>query len=307
MKKVLILLGLVLFLNSCTSNNPIRSGPGWYNYYGFKNHKCHPTENKIFHAVAAGYTLGRCEWGESNKSQKEANMIALDNCNKRVLDKKRYKSYVTQTGYQKEGNCILVEEGNKDVLHKNMKAHNDILRAKGIKDEDLIMDDYGNSNWEKRNKTISTTTSTTTSLTNTINTEEKKIKTCENYGFIKGTEEFGKCIFNLMELELEYTRLEQEQAQSNQSFELLDEQTKLLEKEKKLQRDLEISRRMIELGNILGTPNTSGTINKAQEICFKTSESISGLNKICNYNCPASGGYAMTIRSHQVCSPSTTK
>lgn len=35
-----------------------------------------------------------------------------------------------------------------------------------------------------------------------------------------------------MELELEYTRLEQEQSQSNQSFQLLDEQTKLLEKEK---------------------------------------------------------------------------
>ena len=64
---------------------------------------------------------------------------------------------------------------------------------------------------------------------------------------------------------------------------------------------------MIELGNILGTINSGGTINNSKELCVKASESISGTNKICQYRCPASRGYAMTINSHQICRPSITR
>jgi len=128
-------------------------------------------------------------------------------------------------------------------------------------------------------------------------------KQCITMGF-QDAPELPSCI---LKLKLAQDKAKQEIANNQAIQKGIDEQNAILDKQAKLKRDLEISRKMIELGNILGTPNTSGTINKAQEICFKTSESISGLNKICNYNCPASGGYAMTIRSHQVCSPSTNK
>lgn len=34
--------------------------------------------------------------------------------------------------------------------------------------------------------------------------------------------------------------------------------------------------------------------------CFKTGEQISGMNKICYYDCLGSG-YAITIKSHELC------
>ena len=47
------------------------------------------------------------------------------------------------------------------------------------------------------------------------------METCEAYNFEKGSEAFGQCIFKLMELELEYAKLENEtmrlQAQAEQA------------------------------------------------------------------------------------------
>ena len=44
-----------------------------------------------------------------------------------------------------------------------------------------------------------------------VDAQQKKIETCETYGFKKGSEPFGQCIFKLMELDLEYAKLENEQ------------------------------------------------------------------------------------------------
>ena len=44
----------------------------------------------------------------------------------------------------------------------------------------------------------------------TIDDQQKKMETCEAYGFEKGSEPFGQCIFKLMELDLEYAKLENE-------------------------------------------------------------------------------------------------
>jgi hypothetical protein len=44
-----------------------------------------------------------------------------------------------------------------------------------------------------------------------VDAQQKKIETCETYGFEKGSEPFGQCIFKLMELDLEYAKLENEQ------------------------------------------------------------------------------------------------
>lgn len=44
-----------------------------------------------------------------------------------------------------------------------------------------------------------------------VEAQKKKIETCEAYGFEIGSEPFGQCIFKLMELELEYAKLENEQ------------------------------------------------------------------------------------------------
>jgi len=43
-----------------------------------------------------------------------------------------------------------------------------------------------------------------------IDSRQKKMDTCKAYGFEAGTEAFGNCIFKLMELELEYAKLENE-------------------------------------------------------------------------------------------------
>ena len=55
----------------------------------------------------------------------------------------------------------------------------------------------------------------------TINAQQKKMETCSAYGFEVGSEPFGQCIFKLMELELEYAKLENEamrlQAQAKQA------------------------------------------------------------------------------------------
>ena len=54
-----------------------------------------------------------------------------------------------------------------------------------------------------------------------VDAQQKKIETCEAYGFEKGSEPFGQCIFKLMELDLEYAKLENEtlrlQAQAEQA------------------------------------------------------------------------------------------
>ena len=54
-----------------------------------------------------------------------------------------------------------------------------------------------------------------------LDSQQKKMETCSNYGFEKGTEAFGNCIFKLMELELEYAKLENEklrlEAQADQA------------------------------------------------------------------------------------------
>ena len=51
--------------------------------------------------------------------------------------------------------------------------------------------------------------------------KQEKMKTYQAYGFEKGSEPFGQCIFKLMELELEYAKLENEamrlQAQAQQA------------------------------------------------------------------------------------------
>ena len=298
MKKLLLVVGLVLFLNSCGPNSPLVEYDPKYTVY--EDARGLSIRNSLYNATSIPYAKvdkSDFSWsmGLSNSSLEEARIYSLIECNRRLA-----KVYIDPNFIVNGNKCYIINENETyenyskrwtegkynwimpEIAKKNKLAFEASLKQQTKKQEQI-------------------------SELNSISGEEKKIKTCENYGFIKGTEEFGKCIFNLMELELEYSRLDQEQSQSNQSFQLLDEQTKLLEKERKLQRDLEISRRMIELGNILGTSNNSGTINNSREICIKMSESISGTNKICNYNCPASGGYAMTIRSHQVCSPSTTK
>ena len=55
----------------------------------------------------------------------------------------------------------------------------------------------------------------------TIDAQQEKMKTYQAYGFEKGSEPFGQCIFKLMELELEYAKLENEamrlQAQAQQA------------------------------------------------------------------------------------------
>ena len=43
-----------------------------------------------------------------------------------------------------------------------------------------------------------------------FDSQQKKMDTCKAYGFEAGTEAFGNCIFKLMELELEYAKLENE-------------------------------------------------------------------------------------------------
>ena len=57
--------------------------------------------------------------------------------------------------------------------------------------------------------------------TNQIDSQQKKMETCKAYGFEVGSEPFGQCIFKLMELELEYAKLENEamrlQAQAQQA------------------------------------------------------------------------------------------
>ena len=54
-----------------------------------------------------------------------------------------------------------------------------------------------------------------------VDAQQKKMETCEAYGFEKGSEPFGQCIFKLMELDLEYAKLENErlrlQAQAEQA------------------------------------------------------------------------------------------
>ena len=54
-----------------------------------------------------------------------------------------------------------------------------------------------------------------------VDSQQKKMETCQAYGFKKGSETFGECIFKLMELDLEYAKLENEQlrleAQSEQA------------------------------------------------------------------------------------------
>ena len=43
-----------------------------------------------------------------------------------------------------------------------------------------------------------------------VNAQQKKMETCSAYGFEVGSDPFGQCIFKLMELELEYAKLENE-------------------------------------------------------------------------------------------------
>ena len=54
-----------------------------------------------------------------------------------------------------------------------------------------------------------------------VDAQQKKMETCSAYGFEKGSEPFGQCIFKLMELDLEYAKLENEtlrlQAQAEQA------------------------------------------------------------------------------------------
>ena len=128
-------------------------------------------------------------------------------------------------------------------------------------------------------------------------------KQCITMGF-QDAPELPSCI---LKLKLAQDKAKQEIANNQAIQKEINEQNAILDKQAKLQRDLEISRKMIELGNILGTSNSSGTINNSMELCVKASESISGTNKICQYRCPASGGYAMTIRSHEICRPSITR
>ena len=51
----------------------------------------------------------------------------------------------------------------------------------------------------------------TQQASNQIDSQQKKMETCQAYGFEVGSEPFGQCIFKLMELELEYAKLENEQ------------------------------------------------------------------------------------------------
>lgn len=40
--------------------------------------------------------------------------------------------------------------------------------------------------------------------------------------------------------------------------------------------------------------------SSASEFCYLKSDRVDGLNRICTYTCP-SGGYAITVKSAQLC------
>ena len=142
------------------------------------------------------------------------------------------------------------------------------------------------------------------SVTKYVGDEPKKVfkkttlaskkKTCEEIGFKPNTEASANCILRLMEIEeAKLNRASQKDIAATQS---------LIEQEiAKKSRDQEAWK--VLLGLTLGINNigsTSSNISSGRAACFKSSETTSGLGKICYYNCMGTIR-TINITSMQIC------
>ena len=127
-------------------------------------------------------------------------------------------------------------------------------------------------------------------------------KQCKEIGFTPKTENFANCILKLIELEeIRNAALLESNSRASLETKIQEQATDIQNKiaeEAKASRDQKAWETLLGLsmgsGGILNSPTSNSTS------CFKSSETTSGLSKICYYNC---GGTtrALNVNSTQLC------
>ena len=200
MKKLFLLVGLIFLLNSCA---PYESTPKSYNEYktsriqqGFK-----------YFAEARSYSnyknLKHGHIGAHVNSQKEANQVALDGCNK---------------DYSKD-DCFLYNEGDKFVWEKNT-AH---LKAK---EEE-----------EKKNKELAEKKKKEEATLAALNLKKE---TCRTMGFTDETEAMANCILQLTLQESQSNTIVTNSSSDSGMVDAMNDQTRIMERQLRIQRQQNI-------------------------------------------------------------------
>ena len=112
-------------------------------------------------------------------------------------------------------------------------------------------------------------------------------KTCSDIGYTTGTEKVGECVKDLY-----LKQLEAKNNSRSQSIELSSET------ERKIDPSVWDDILGVSQGMLGGKSSSSSSSSFIS--CFKTSERVSGTNKICSYNCMGSE-VTRNIRSTQIC------
>ena len=127
-------------------------------------------------------------------------------------------------------------------------------------------------------------------------------KMCEEIGFTPKTENFANCILKLIELD-EIRQAAILESESRASLET-KMQKQAIEIQKQIAEESKASRDQkaweILLGLSMGNSSILNSPTSNSRTCFKSSETTSGLSKICYYNC---GGTtrALNVNSTQLC------
>ncbi len=211
MKKVLIIFGFLIFISSYSNAKTFEIDDGDDDFiYINVNNKCDLTYDTHLYwntnfcdKVEFEYVSTERESTNYNLNliKKRINVFAEKICpnSKVVFDKKKIKlpSFLYPTRWI-EGDILcpnareVIKEANliREAEHKRKIEETRIAKQKE-KDEAKRLEQEVQDQEE-------------------FDSRQKKIDTCKAYGFKAGTESFGNCIFKLMELELEYAKLENE-------------------------------------------------------------------------------------------------
>jgi len=131
-------------------------------------------------------------------------------------------------------------------------------------------------------------------------------KRCEEIGFTLQTESFAKCVLKLIELaEIRESALIESRSRASLEADMQQQQIDIQDQiaaEAKASRDQQAWGVLLgmTMGNNVLNPSSGGLFSPSAVSCYKTSETTSGTNKICYYNCMGSTK-TINVGSMQFC------
>ena len=277
MKKLLLLVGLIFILNSCSSpkgtfkshNIPSEGGYGTINFVG----------NKLTGTFSKD--LKTCMNCVEEEQLKTNGVIITGKFkgNKKMIDNKWIDDGIQLV----EINVEYINNFSENTIYKGksnfMGSSDEILFNEVIYDGSTYMIEETNNLVEALNKTK----------------ELKSIKynknKCSKMGFEENSDAMGNCVLQLSMKDEELAEAQKKQEIQNQ----------IVKEQINRQNEAAVDQFLIDLGNIFGgTQSQTRRTIPSGTICNLATWKVVSNAKICSYYCP-SGNYAMQLRNYEVC------